>query len=232
MCGRFNVVDSAEVKALLAHLGIELYSEYRFTPDAAPGSQISIVRHVADERVVSDATWWLMLDPATLKPNYMYASFNSRSDKLNTPKALAFRPYRESRCIIVASAFVEGLGDGKTYHKLHLPNQAIAFGGVYRQWINHDTGETALSASIITLPAPDDERWCAIHPKSIPLILPHDQSTLDTWLNPSMNEVDIFEALLTPVVPRDLIATPIGKVSQWNEIGPGQMVSSKEIRQN
>lgn len=231
MCGRFNVIDSAEVMTLLHHLGIKLYPDscftpgLRFTPDAAPGSAISIVRQTGDERLVSDATWWLMLDPATLKPNYKYASFNSRSDKLDTPRALAYKPYRESRCVIPASAFIEGLGDGKTYHKLRRPNDAIAFGGVYREWVNHDTGETALSASIITLPPPDNQRWLhAIHPKSIPLMLPDDQPTLDAWLDPVNQDVTQFTELLTPRIRLKLIATPIGKVSKWNEIGPDEEV--------
>ncbi|MEX0740574.1 MAG: SOS response-associated peptidase family protein [Pseudohongiella sp.] len=221
MCGRFNVIDSDEVMTLLHHLGITLYPEFRFTPDAAPGSTISIVRQMDDERRVSDATWWLMLDPVTLKPNYKYASFNSRSDKLDTPRALAYKPYRESRCVIPASAFIEGLGDGKTYHKLRPVSDAIAFGGVYREWVNHDTGETALSASIITLPPPDNGVWAqTIHPKSMPLILPDDQATLDAWLDPAEQDVSRFNELLQPRIRLKLVATPIGKVSKWNEIGP------------
>ncbi len=231
MCGRFNVIDSAEVMTLLQHLGITLYPGscftpgLRFTPDAAPGSTISIVRQTGDERRVSDATWWLMLDPATLKPNYQYASFNSRADKLDTPRALAYKPYRESRCVIPASAFIEGLGDGKTYHKLRRPADAIAFGGVYREWVNHDTGETALSASIITLPPPDNKRWVRdIHPKSMPLMLPDDQATLDAWLDPAEQDVSRFNELLAPSIRLTLVATPIGKVSKWNEIGPDEEV--------
>lgn len=225
MCGRFNVIDSPEVMTLLHHLGIEVYPNFRFTPDAAPGSTISIVRQADDERLVSDATWWLMLDPATLKPNYKYASFNSRSDKLNTPRALAYQPYRESRCVIPASAFIEGLGDGKTYHKLRRPADAIVFGGLYREWVNHDTGETALSASIITLPPPDNEHWqWAIHPKSMPLILPDDQPTLDAWLDPAIRDVSQFDDLLVPKIRLKLVATPIGKVSKWDEIGPDEEI--------
>lgn len=233
MCGRFNVIDSPEVRILLEVLGVRIFAALskntgmRFTPDAAPGSTISIVRQSGTERLISDAIWWLMLDPATLKPNYKYASFNSRSDKLYSPRAIAYKPYRASRCIIPASAFIEGYGDGKTYHKLRPQNQALAFGGIYREWVNHETGEIALSASMITLlPPTNNTQWMAIHPKSMPLMLSPDKPTLDAWLDPDNNDVRQFDELLEPRLTQPLVATPIGKVSKWNEIGPDQAVEA------
>ena len=89
---------------------------------------------LARERRVSQAIWWLFLDRKTLKPDYRYASFNSRSDKLHKLQGISYTPYRESRCIIPASAFVEGLGDKKTYHMIELEGAAIAFGGLYREY--------------------------------------------------------------------------------------------------
>lgn len=221
MCGRFNVTDNLAVRKMMADLGVPLYEQdkLRFSPDVSPGSTISIVRQIAGKVVVSDAIWWLMLDPATLKPNPKYASFNSRSDKLHTPRALAYRPYRESRCIVPATAFIEGLGDGKTYHKIEFVNAAIAFGGVYREWVNQGTGETVLSASIIT--CPPIPQWEHIHPKSVPLILHEYQPGRRSWLDPAITDVVQFEPLLSQGMPYHHLITPIGKVSQWNEIGPG-----------
>lgn len=154
MCGRFNLIDGPDVRALMASLGMPLYrqDELRFSGDIAPGSTISIIRHDSTDLVVADATWWLMLVPKTLKPDHRYASFNTRSDKLHTPRSLGYKPYRESRCIIPASAFIEGAGDKRTYHKIHFESHAIAFGGLYREWVHKETGEVACSASIITLP--------------------------------------------------------------------------------
>lgn len=219
MCGRYNVTDNMAVRKMMADLGTPLYQQdkFIFSPDHSPGSTISIIRRVGDEVVVSDAIWWLMLDPATLKPNPKYASFNSRSDKLYTPRSLAYRPYRETRCIIPASAFIEGLGDGKTYHKIHFPNLAIAFGGVYKEWTNPDTGETALSASIIT--CPPIPQWADIHPKSCPLILHEQPSIRQAWLDPAITDVRQFDRLLAWGMPYHHLVTPIGKVSKWNEIG-------------
>ena len=224
MCGRFNVIDSPEVRMLLKVLDVP-HGELRFTPDAAPGATISIVHDSPTGHVISDAIWWLLLDRDTLKPNYEYATFNSRWDKLNAKGSLAFQPYRTSRCIIPASAFVEGLGDHKTYHKVELVNSAIAFGGLYRHYINRHSGESVYAASIITLASVP--KWQDVHPKSHPLILPLDEPALiDAWLDKNVTDVEQFEPLLEPRIRFDEQVTPIGRPSKWNEIGPGRIITA------
>lgn len=226
MCGRFNVIDSPQVRLLVDVLGIEL-GALRFSADVAPGAQISIVKQTPSGRALVDAIWWLMLDPTTLKPNYQYASFNSRSDKLNSKQALAYQPYRESRCIIPASAFVEGLGDRKTYHKIELVDQAIAFGGISKHYVNERTGESAYSASIITLGALP--QWQAIHPQSMPLMLPmHDGALIDAWLDPELRDISQFQRLLIPQVCAPQRITRIGRPSKWDLRGEPQIISAQE----
>jgi putative SOS response-associated peptidase YedK len=217
MCGRFNVIDSPQVQTLMATLNIQA-GQLRFTPDAAPGSLISIVLDSPSGHVLSDALWWLLLDADTLKPNYQYATFNSRWDKLSQKGSLAFHPYRESRCIIPASAFIEGLGDNKTYHKIELLDSAIAFGGLYRHYINRHTGESAYAASIITLgPVPE---WQHIHPKSQPLMLPIDNKALiEAWLDKDNKDVTQFEPLLASRIRAPQRVTPIGRPSKWDVQG-------------
>lgn len=217
MCGRFNLIDSPEIQWLCQTLGISLHSHHA-SGDIAPGANIAIVHQKGDERLVSDAIWWLLLDHETLKPNYKYASFNSRSDKLHQKRAAAYKPYRESRCLIPASAFVEGLGDKKTYHKIQLENSAIAFGGVYKEHLNKATGEHVYSASIITLP-PLTPQWDNIHPKSMPLMIDfEDEALVNKWLDPNFQDVEAFEELLEPKVRKPMKVTKIGKPSKWDEI--------------
>ena len=223
MCGRFNLIDSPQVQWLCKSLGIELYDEHA-SDDIAPGGDIAIVHERAGERVVSTATWWLFLDNETLKPNYKYASFNSRSDKLFSKRALAYRPFRESRCLIPASAFVEGLGDKKTYHKIELEGSAIAFGGLFKEYLNKDSGEVIYSASIITLP-PLSPQWDEIHPKSLPLMIDfEDKDIVSRWLDPSNQDVEQFEALLEPTVLKPMKVTKIDKPSRWNPIEESFMI--------
>jgi len=222
MCGRFNVIDSPEVQNLMQVLNIQT-GQLRFTPDAAPGSIISIVHDSPTGHVLTDAVWWLLLDNESLKPNYQYATFNSRWDKLNVKGSLAYHPYRESRCIIPASAFVEGLGDNKTYHKIELDGSAIAFGGLYRHYINRQTNESTYAASIITLgPVP---QWQHVHPKSHPLILPADNTELiNAWLDRNNKDVSQFDPWLQSQIRIPERVTPIGRPSKWNPTGPSWLI--------
>lgn len=223
MCGRFNLIDSPEIQWLCESLGISLHGRHS-SRDIAPGSTIAIVHERDGERRVSEAIWWLLLDHESLKPNYKYASFNSRSDKLNNKRGIAYKPFRECRCIIPASAFVEGLGDKKTYHMIELEDSAIAFGGLYKEHLNQDTGEIVYSASIITLP-PLTPQWDEIHPKSMPLMLDFENTELIAkWLDPDFTAVEEFEPVLEPKVIKPMKVTRIGKPSKWDPLEESFMI--------
>ncbi len=223
MCGRFNLIDSPEVQWLCETLGVELQGD-QASRDIAPGGKIAIIHERAGRRVVSSATWWLFLDKESLKPNYKYASFNSRSDKLSNKRAIAYTPFRETRCLIPASAFVEGLGDKKTYHKIELEDSAIAFGGLFKAYLNKDSGELVYSASIITLP-PLAGQWSAIHPKSLPLMLDfEDEELVNNWLDANNQDVEQLQGLLEPSILKPMKVTKIDKPSRWNPIEESFMI--------
>ena len=229
MCGRFNLIDSSEVRSLCDALGVEIPGSC-ISQDIAPGSRIAIIHENLvgrdKHRKVSEATWWLLLERKTLKPNYRYASFNSRSDKLHKLRGISYVPYRESRCIIPASAFVENLGDKKIYHMIELAGSAIAFGGLYMEYRDRQTGERVHSASIITLP-PLSPQWDKIHPKSMPLILDlKDDHLISKWLDPNFKDVDQFARLLEPRVHSAMKITRIGKPNLWNPIEDAFTIAS------
>lgn len=224
MCGRFNLIDSPEIKRLCERLQISIFSHQQ-SQDIAPGDKIAIIHIANNERKVSNAIWWLFLDHDTLKPNYNYTSFNSRSDKLFIERSISYKLFRESRCIIPASAFVEGLGDKRTYHKVELVGSAIAFGGLYKEYVKRDTGEVFYSVSIITLP-PLIPQWRDIHPKSMPLMLDfEDIELVEKWLDPSFREVEQFESLLEPKIRKQMKVTKIGKPSKWNPIADSFVIN-------
>jgi putative SOS response-associated peptidase YedK len=210
------MIDNAKSQALAKLFGVSP-ADFHYSDDIAPGSGISIIHDQGGKRRIDTATWWLFLDHATLKPNYKYASFNSRSDKLHKKTSLAYGPYRKTRCIIPATAFIEGTGDKKTYHRIELEDQGIAFGGLYKEHLNQDTGEVLYSASIITLPPLTE--WKDVHPKSTPLMLPAgDGELINAWLDPN-TETEKLAPLLTPSLWAVQRLTPIGKPSQWNPVG-------------
>jgi putative SOS response-associated peptidase YedK len=216
MCGRFQIRPDGRTEALMQRA--KASGPLRYADDVAPGACISIIHETAQGREVTDALWWLLLDRKTGKPDYRYPSFNSRSDRLDDPKALSYRPFRESRCIIPASAFIEGLGDRQTYHKIELEDRAIAFGGLYRSMPDPQTGELLHSASIITLPPP--EQWRTIHPKSMPLMLDiEDEALVGLWLDPGFRDIGAFTPLLQPQIRWPQRLTPIDRPSKWNPVG-------------
>ncbi len=221
MCGRYNVIDDPAVHELCRQVGIDTTNwPLRFSDDIVPTSVISIIREDEQSRRIDDAIWWLLLERTDTgwKPNSRYATFNTRYDKLNSPRSVGYTPYRQSRCIIPASGFVEGLEGTKSYYLLEAANEAIAFGGLYRTWVHEATGEMVHSASIITLPP--HPKFKGIHEKAFPMMLGvSNQELVEQWLSPRMQDVSVFDELLKPNLVAPLKATPIDRPSKKNPIG-------------
>ncbi len=223
MCGRFNVTDDPFLQQLMQSLKLP-DQRPKTSEDIAPGASISIVADRNQQRGLHSAIWWLLLDKETLKPNYRYTTFNSRSDQIHRKSALSYQAFRHQRCIIPASGFVEGLGDKKHYFQIQPTGQAIAFGGLYREWIHPHTGEHAFSASIITLPP--HPKLKHIHPKSMPLMLPLDADSLDQWLDPDYTGTERFEHWLNPTIRTNLCVTPIDRPSRKQSVGAPEIITA------
>ena len=187
MCGRLNVTDDPAVRALCDVLDINLWSEPQiFNRYIGAAHKVSFVRQTDRGRSLNNAIWWLLLEPTEtgFKPS-KYTSFNTRYDKLNVPRSAGYIPFKQSRCIIPAKGFGESEFKNKKRihcHDIEAADGAIAFGGLYKEWINRNTGETTFSCSVITLPP--NPKMADIHSKSIPLMLPQDPDTINAWLDP------------------------------------------------
>ncbi len=218
MCGRLNVTDNPLVIGLLEELGIPLWpNALRTGRFIRATNTISIVLEHNSQRRLQDAIWWLLLEPtdAGFKPS-QYTSFNTRSDKLNTKGSAGYMAYRQQRCIIPASGFGETeVVDGKSVYHDFIGEKAIAFGGLYRTWLNKETGELTYSCSIITLPP--HPKLMPYHSKAMPLMLPPEQ--LDLWLSPTQQDVSVFDDLLKPVLRQQLTGFQIDKPSHFQQIG-------------
>ncbi len=166
---------------------------------------------------MDNAIWWLLLEPSAtgFKPS-KYTSFNTRYDKLNVKGSAGYQAFRHSRCVIPVKGFGETeYVNGKPihYHDMVAKDGAMLLGGLCREWINTDTGELALSFSVITLPP--HPKLMAVHTKASPLMLPIDMQLIDSWLNELVTDPSIFEPLLQPRIPYDLIAQQIDKPSTY-----------------
>ena len=104
MCGRFNLIDSPEVRTLCDSLGVQIPTSC-ISQDIAPGGQIAVIYEsrsgLAKKRRVHRPSGGCSSIVKRFG-DYRYASFNSRSDKLHKPRGISYIPYRESRCIIPA----------------------------------------------------------------------------------------------------------------------------------
>jgi putative SOS response-associated peptidase YedK len=199
MCGAYNIINNPFSESLTTELGVPAVESRGIR---APASMIQIVTEDRDGRYLEEAKWWLLLNPDG-KPNYKYATFNSRYDKLYS-SSLTKGPFQTSRCLMPASSFIEG--QDKKYHEITAERGALLLAGIYKTY--QIAGETLMTASIITCPG--NEKLEHIHRKSIPLMLDVDDSDLiDMWLDPSITDSEVFRPLLNEKIPFNLVATPI-----------------------
>lgn len=219
MCGRLNVIDCPEVIDLCEQLGINLQDQampLRTNRFIRATNKISIAVEQDGQRRLQDAIWWLLLEQAEhgFKPS-QYTSFNTRYDKLDVKGSAGYSAYRTQRCIIPAAGFGETeVVDGKNQYTDFIGQSGLAFGGIYRTWLNKETGELTYSCSVITLPP--HPKLLPYHSKASPLMLTSD--VVDSWLSADQN-VEEFEKLFAPNIPVQLNAVPIDKPSTFNKIG-------------
>jgi putative SOS response-associated peptidase YedK len=103
MCGRFNVIDSPGLQALLQDLGVDLSLPQGL--NLAPTEQVSLVRRSESGPAVDSARWWLT--PSWAKEiSQTYSMFNARSETLASSPA--FRtPFKRQRGLVAMSSFIE-----------------------------------------------------------------------------------------------------------------------------
>lgn len=189
-----------------------------FGADIGPGATISIVVGSEQGNALRAANWWLYLQQTdkALRPHRDYFSVNTRYDKLDRKPE-----YKRQRCIIPATTFVESQ-EGKRPHLLEsVDGSAIAFGGLWKSWVDNVSGEVVHSASIITLPGHPSLQ--DIHRKSVPLWLP--ENAYDDWMNPAIVDTRLFQHLLESSLQVDLRATPIDKTRSKQPVGEPRIIS-------
>ncbi len=221
MCGYIgNVIDSPLTKVLMDLIGHDLWPQLRNNPGTGPAANIDIVLGEQGPQV-QQAIWWLLLEPkdGQFRPS-RYTSFNTRSDKLNEKRSAGYVPYRKSRCVVPASYFIEGTGPkGKrVYHRIEPTEHSFALGGLYRTWVNRETGEVIYSCSVITLSAHASPTWQAIHPKSTPLMLPPDPELIRRWLDPEI-DAEEFAPLMKPRFHQPLQCVPVERPGNQRQTG-------------
>ena len=215
MCGRYRVDRTPGFIELASSLNVSP-DDFLFNEDCRPAAPISIIVEPEGKRSVTPAIWHLYLEQTDkgLKPHKKYFSINTRYDKLKQKFE-----YKACRCIILATAFVESKESKSPYLLSPADGRAIAFGGLYKTWVDKSTGEVVHSTSMITVPGHPNPLMDNIHDKAFPLWLPYDTGVMERWLNPEVKDTAEFDPLLTPRLHTDLLAVPIDKASKKNPIG-------------
>lgn len=219
MCGRYNITDSRQVRALCDLLGIKLYPTS--SQNIAPGAQGQFVMEADGQRQIITGIWSALIeqkpDGSGFRPNPKFKTFNARSDRL-VSSPLWKRLYYTQRAIIPATGWHEWIG--KQCYQLSPANEAIAFGGLYQLY---RFGDDLIPAySIITLPP--HPRVKHIHEKSLPLML--QPAHFDAWLDPEWQQVEAFASLMVPRLEHDLIATPIDSPKTMLPIGTSERIEA------
>lgn len=119
---------------------------------------------------------------------------------------------RQKRCMVLVDGFYEWRTIGKQKYPYYIhtkDNEPFAFGGIYNDWVNKETGEIINTFSIITTEA--NQLMAKIHNVKLrmPLILPREIE--QDWLNPTLNENQINE-LMKPLDESRLEAHTISKL--------------------
>lgn len=199
MCGRFNIVQTPGLAALLEQLGVALDApQPRY--NVAPTETVPLLRAGALE----PARWWLTPSWSD-GPSQRYAMFNARSETLS--RSRAFRvPFARQRGVVPMSAFIEWRREGSTRQPWRISNapQALAIAALWDCW-RDPSGEVLLSCTLVTTAAPESFRpW---HDR-VPVMLTLAEAR--RWLD---NDYRIApeDPLFAPVIKFPLRLAPVSR---------------------
>jgi putative SOS response-associated peptidase YedK len=145
---------------------------------------------------------WGLLPKWAKDESFRKNTLNARIETIKEKPS--FRNSVNERCLVIADGFYEWKwlnekGSKKEKYLISLPNEELyAYGGIYSEWVNHETGEILNTYSIVTTEA--NPLVAEIHRKKrMPIILnPKDEKK---WL-----EGDEIENYKLPYSV-DLVAT-------------------------
>ena len=143
-----------------------------------------------------DAYRWGYIPPHARRPPGN--TFDARSESLADRRMYA-DAFRTQRLIFVADAFYLWRHAGRKYTGFAFRNvngNPLSLAGLWGTWQDPSTGEAVQSCAVITGPANDD-----VSSVSTRMPIELSQSEIEDWIDPNLQDIDILESMLTPVIP-------------------------------
>ncbi|RAV17891.1 SOS response-associated peptidase [Paenibacillus contaminans] len=188
MCERFTL--DTEVDELVEQFRIDKVLSYRKREDMTPVNTVFAIVSKDRERLLDEFRWGLM-------PFWASDAICADGDSIGE-KPVYDRMIRKQRCVIPCSGFFGKSKEAESKAKVReepcfTKEEGKAFGlaGLYEVWVS-PSGEEFRACTMLTYPDRRDSSG-----NRMPVVL--RESDVEKWLDPSFNDKDRVQSLMTPV---------------------------------
>jgi len=210
MCGRYSLNATPEELAQVFNLSLEEVQRI-FEPryNIAPSDRVLAIRerYKGSGREPVLLKWGLVPHWAR-DADWAGRTINARAETIEAKPA--FRdPFRERRCLVVASGFYEWQKSGgrkQPYMVRREDAKPLAFAGLWDRW-HGGAQEVVESCTIVTTDANETVR--PIHDRMPVILRPEDY---DVWLDSKVSDPSRLLGLLEPFPDRELTAYPVSSL--------------------
>lgn len=207
MCGRYtNKLTWREIVELYRLVFDAGTAQAQWSPkfNIAPTTQIPVVYSPDGHRRMALMRWGLV--PAWSKEVGKFATFNARSDGLDSKPAYRGAWKAGRRCLIPATSFFEWRKSDKAPFAIGLGNKGpFAFAGLWDEW-KPANGDRLLSCTVIT--TEPNTLMAGIHDR-MPVIL--DEEQWPKWLGEEAATGTELKAMLKPCAAERMAAWAVSK---------------------
>ena len=201
MCGRFTLF--ASFNDIIERFNIEQsITEELYNPNYNVAPSHSVLSVINDGKInrLGYLKWGLI--PSWAKDEKIGDKMiNARAETLNEKPSYRMA-YKKKRCLIIADSFYEWKrheDKTKTPMRIKLKSDELfAMAGLWEQW-KSPKGDSVYSCTVITT-TPND-LVIDIHDRMPVILRPEDEKT---WLDNSINDVNLLDDLLKPL-PEELL---------------------------
>ncbi len=206
MCGRFTLRTPANrlVERFMLDAAPKLSPRY----NVAPTQNVAAMRRPTEDagRQLVLLRWGLI--PSWAKdPSIGYRMINARAESV--AEKPSFRTaFKRRRCLVLADGYYEWRKEGKKKQPYWIRMQderPFAFAGLWEQWYGEGHEDQPLETC--TIVTTDSNKLTSRIHNRMPVIL--DDSDYDLWLDPTVQDREQIEPLLSPYDSDEMAFVPV-----------------------